>query len=202
MKDTSQKVNPIKVIGFFVMSIFSLSMLLYLGTSLADTITNTVLGVTVGTFTFSKDVGTSMSLYFIPLNGHVTGNVSATVDIGNYGASLAEIAATSSGDHRFTVSDMLGNSFNVTLSSTALTASGGLSISGSAITYTGTVRVGTGSPLTATGSFNTSLATPVTFVARANTSGLSVFSQEITLKVQIPAAQAPASYSGQLTFTY
>ena len=185
------------------MSIFSLSIILYLGISFAsNTITNTVLGVTVGTFTFSKDIGTSMSPYFVPLNGNVTGNTSATIDIWSYGASLAAISATSEPDHRFTVSDMIGNTFSVTLASTALIASGGLSISGSAITYTGTVRVGTWSPLTATWSFNTSLASPVTFVSRTNNSWLSVFSQEITLKVLIPSAQAPATYTGQLTFTY
>ncbi|MCX6824837.1 MAG: hypothetical protein NTY80_01315 [candidate division SR1 bacterium] len=195
--------RSIKMIGLTIVGIFLLSTLLYLGTSFAATSsTDTTLGITVGTFSFFKDTGTTMGGYFVPLNTHLTGSSSASIDIGTYGASLTEIAATSSSDHRFTVSDMLGNSFTVTLSSSTLTAAGGLSIASSAITYTGTVRVGTGSPLTATGVFNTSLAAPVTFVSRSNGSGLSKFSQEITLKVQIPAAQAPASYTGQLTFTY
>ena len=43
---------------------------------------------------------------------------------------------------------------------------------------------------------------PVTFVSRTNTNGLSQFSQEITLKVAIPAAQKPGSYTGIITFTY
>jgi len=97
---------------------------------------------------------------------------------------------------------MLGSSFVITLQSSALTASGVTSIPASAVTYTGTDWLGTGMALTATGSQNTPLNTPVTFVARANASGLSLYSQEITLKVQVPAAQAPASYTGQLTFTY
>jgi hypothetical protein len=29
-----------------------------------------------------------------------------------------------------------------------------------------------------------------------------LFSQEITLKVAVPAAQAPGSYTGVITFTY
>jgi hypothetical protein len=43
---------------------------------------------------------------------------------------------------------------------------------------------------------------PVTFVSRTNANGLSQFSQEITLKVAIPAAQKPGSYTGVITFTY
>jgi hypothetical protein len=129
-------------------------------------------------------------------------NQSANIDIWNYSASLSEIAAASSGDHRFTVSDMLWSSFTITLQSSALTASGVTDILASAVTYTGTNWLGTGKALTATWTPNTSLATPVTFVARSNGSWLSKYSQEITLKVQIPAAQAPASYTWQLTFTY
>ncbi len=195
--------RSIRTIGLMIVGIFSLSSLLYLWTSFATTSsTNTTLGITVGTFSFFKDTGTTMSGYFIPLNGNLTWNTGISIDIWTYWASLAAISATSAPDHRFTVSDMLGNSFTITLSSSALTTGWWLSISGSAVTYTGTVRVGTGSPLTATWTFSTSLASPVTFVSRANGSWLSKFSQEITLKVLIPPAQAPATYTGQLTFTY
>ena len=62
--------------------------------------------------------------------------------------------------------------------------------------------MGTGYALTATGTQDTSLASPVTFVARANTSGLSLFAQEITLKVAIPGSAGAGSYTGVLTFTY
>lgn len=97
---------------------------------------------------------------------------------------------------------MLGEAFTITLQSSALTADGVTSIPASAISYEGTDWLGTGKALTATGTENTALDVPVTFVARDDSSGLSKFSQEITLKVQIPAAQAPASYTGQLIFTY
>ena len=97
---------------------------------------------------------------------------------------------------------MAGKSFTVTLASSDLTATGGLSISSGLVTYTGTTRYGTGKALTATGTFNTALSSPVTFVARTNASGISKFTQEITLKVAVPAAQGPESYTGLLTFTY
>jgi hypothetical protein len=178
-------------------SVFAISALLYFGTSLAATNTNTTLGITVWSFSFFKDTSTDMNSYF----SH-TGNQDASIDIWNYAASLSEIAASSSGDHRFTVSDMVGDSFTVTLQTSALTASWVTDIPASAITYTGTDWLGTGKALTATWEQNTSLDNPITFVARADNSWLSKYSQEITIKVQIPAAQAPASYTGQLTFTY
>ncbi len=196
MKCISNK-NPIRTISFFAASIFSALSLLYFGISFATTNTNTTLGITAGTFSFSKDTGSSMDTYF----GHAADPL-ASIDIGNYGVSLSEISAASSDNHRFTVSDMLGDSFTITLQSSALTASGVTAIPASAVTYTGTARLGTGKALTATWEQNTSLDNPVTFVARTNSSWLSKYSQEITLKVQIPAAQAPASYTGQLTFTY
>ncbi|MCX6824164.1 MAG: hypothetical protein NT085_03480 [candidate division SR1 bacterium] len=172
--------------------------LLYFGTSFAiNSSTNTTLGITVGTFSFFKDTGSAMDSYFLH-----PGNQSNNIDIGSYAASLEEISASSASDHRFTVSDMLGSAFTITLQSSSLTASGVTDIPATAITYTGTDRLGTGKALTATGAPNTSLNTPVTFVSRNNSSGLSKYSQEITLKVQIPAAQAPASYTGQLIFTY
>lgn len=130
------------------------------------------------------------------------GNQSNNIDIWSYAASLEEISASSASDHRFTVSDMLWSAFTITLQSSSLTASGVTDIPATAITYTGTDRLGTGKALTATWAPNTSLNTPVTFVSRNNSSWLSKYSQEITLKVQIPAAQAPASYTGQLIFTY
>jgi len=138
------------------------------------------------------------------MNSYFThsGNQSDSIDIWSYAASLDEISASSAGEHRFTVSDMLWSAFTITIQSSALTASGVTDIPATAISYTGTDRLGTGKALTATWAPNTSLNNPVTFVARNNSSWLSKYSQEITLKVQIPAAQAPASYTGQLIFTY
>jgi len=163
----------------------------------ANSATNTTLGITVWTFGFTKDTWSSMNSYF----SHAA-NQQENIDIGSYVASLEEIAAASAGDHRFTVSDMLWSAFTVTLQSSALTASWVTSIPATAITYTWTNRLGTGKALTATWTPNTPLNSPVTFVARNDNTWLSKFSQEITLKVQIPAAQAPASYTGQLIFTY
>lgn len=205
MKHASNK-SSLLTFCLITAGILSVVGMLFLGISFAaNSTTNTTLGVTAWSFAFSKDVGASMSGYFTSAGyaTRITGNTSASIDIGSYSASLAEIAAASSGDHRFTVSDMLGASFTVTIQSSALTASGVISIGSGAVTYSGSSAwVGTGKALTATGANNTSLATPVTFVSRTNNSWLSLFSQDITLKVQIPAAQAPASYTGQLTFTY
>lgn len=191
-------IGSMRIIGLLTASILGIVSLLYFGITFAtNSATNTTLGITAGAFGFSKDLTSDMDSYF----GHAP-NPSASIDIWNYWVSLSEIAAASSGDHRFTVSDMLWAPFTITLQSSALTASGVSDIPASAVTYTGTDWLGTGKALTATGTPNTSLATPVTFVARTNGSWLSKFSQEITLKVQIPAAQAPASYTGELTFTY
>jgi hypothetical protein len=130
-------------------------------------------------------------------------NSTTTIDIGTYDASLTPIAAASSGDHRFTVSDMAGKSFTVTVQSSALTASGVTAIPANTVGYTGTTRYGTGKALTSAPTGGADIgSSPVTFVARANNSGISKFSQEIALTVAIPAAQAPESYTGTLTFTY
>ena len=190
--------KTIKTPQIVVLGTLAIFSLLYFWLSFAaNSSTNTTLGITVGTFSFSKDTWTSMNSYF----SHAA-NVWSNIDIGSYAASLEEISAASAGDHRFTVSDMLWSAFTITLQSSALTASGVTDIPATAVSYTGTDRLGTGKALTATWAPNTSLNTPVTFVARNDSSWLSKFSQEITLKVQIPAAQAPASYTGQLIFTY
>lgn len=194
----SLKKQIIKYTSATYVSIFWVVILLYLGISFTtNSSTNTTLGITVGTFWFFKDTGASMNSYF----SH-SANSSQSIDIGSYGASLSEILATSDADHRFTISDMLWEAFTITLQSSPLTAEWVTSIPASAISYTGTDRLGTGKELTATGTQDTALDVPVTFVARNNGSWLSKFSQEITLKVAIPAAQAPASYTGQLIFTY
>lgn len=156
--------------------------------SAAGVNTQTTLGITTGTLTFYKD-----------LTG---GNPAATIDIGTYAASLSAISAASAGDHRFTIDDMVGLSFSVTLQSSALTATNG-TIPAANISYTGSTWTGTGKPLTAASTGAADIGTsPVTFVARTDNSGLSKFSQDITIQVAVPAAQAPGSYAGTLTFTY
>ncbi len=165
--------------------------------SAATSTTNTTLGITAGTFTFLKDVTTNMDSYF----SH-SPNAWASIDIGTYAASVTTTSASSAGDHRFTVSDLLGNAFAVTLQSSALTIAWA-SIPASAIGYTGTAWLGTGQALTSAPTSAVDIGTnPITFVARNNADGLSLFSQEITIKVAIPAAQKPGSYTGLLTFTY
>ncbi|MBU1758275.1 hypothetical protein KKG31_03840 [Patescibacteria group bacterium] len=164
----------------------------------ANTNTNTKLGIRTGVLTFYKDTGTDMNTYF----SH-SPNTSTEIDLGNYDPSLSAINAASSGNHRFTVSDLYGKSFTVTVQSSVLSASGVTSIPAANVGYTGTVRTGAGKALTAqpTGAVDIGTA-PVTFVARTNASGISKYAQEITLKVTIPAAQAPENYTGMLTFTY
>ncbi len=196
MKFAARKKITSLIHGLIVV-IASIFGILYFWNSFASTSTDTTLWIVAGAFNFFKDTGTTMDSYFS--HGANTG---ASIDIWSYAASLSAISAASSSNHRFTVSDMLGSSFVITLQSSALTASGVTSIPASAVSYTGTDWLWTGMALTATGTQNTPLNTPVTFVARANASWLSLYSQEITLKVQVPAAQAPASYTGQLTFTY
>lgn len=134
-------------------------------------------------------------------------NTATAMDIGTYAADISAISASSTGNHRFTVADLAGRAFTITLQSsdlTALTASGdALSIPKAGIGYTGTARLGTGKALVAAPTTAADIGTaPVTFVARTNNLGVSKFSQEITLKVAVPAAQAPGAYTGLLTFTY
>ena len=116
---------------------------------------------------FYKDTGTSTTDF-----GHAA-NLATTIDIGTYDASLAAIAAQSSGDHRFTVSDLRGKYFTITLQSSDLTA---LDESGATVTipkagigYTGTAWFGLGKALTAAPTTAADIGTsPVTFVSRAN----------------------------------
>ena len=193
----------VKLLGVMITLIVAAFALLTIGqTNASNTNTNTTLGITSGVLSFYKDTGTTMDTYF----SH-SPNTATTIDIGTYPASISAISAASSGDHRFTVSDLAGKSFTVTLQSSDLTAldySGAqLTIAKANIGYTGTARFGTGKALTASPTSAADIGTaPVTFVARTNHSGISKFSQEITLKVAVPAAQAPGAYTGLLTFTY
>ncbi len=192
----------LKFIGVLSTLIVAAFAVLNLGQSLAaTTATNTTLGITPGNLTFYKDIGTDMDSYF----SH-SGNTNADIDIGTYGASLSPIAAQSSGDHRFTVSDLKGNAFVVTIQSSDLTAvdqSGAqLVIAKNLIGFTGTSRLGTGKAVTSNMDEANIGTSPLTFVQRADNSGTSKYSKEITLKVAVPAAQAPGSYTGLLTFTY
>lgn len=165
--------------------------------SAATTTTNTTLAITAGTFSFIKDLGTTMDSYF----GH-SPSASAGIDIGTYGASLSTTNAASAGYHRFTVSDLLGSGFTVTIQSSDLTIAGA-TIPKAGIGYTGTAWFGTWQALTASPTSAVDIGTsPVTFVSRNNSNGLSQFSQEITIKVLIPGAQKPGSYTGLITFTY
>lgn len=188
------------VLGTFIVAAVAI---LSLGQSFAaNTATNTTLGITKGVLSFYKDTGTDMGTYF----GH-TANQSSAIDIGTYVASLSPIAAQSSGDHRFTISDLKGDAFVVTLQSSDLTATSAsgdtYTIAKSLIGYTGTARFGTGKALIAAPTEAADIGTStVTFVSRTNNDGVSKYSQEITLKVAVPAAQAPGSYTGLLTFTY
>lgn len=189
------------VISTFIIA--SIAILTLGQTNAANTATNTTLGIRTGVLSFYKDTGTSMNSYFSASNP----NANTTIDIGTYDASLSAIAAASSGDHRFTVSDLRGKSFTITVQSSSLNGTdedtNPVSIAASNVSYTGTARLGTGKALTAAPTSAADIGTaPVTFVARANSSWVSKFAQEITLKVAIPAAQTPASYTGLLTFTY
>lgn len=194
----------LKFIGVLSTLIVAAVAILTLGqTNAANTATNTTLGIRTGVLSFYKDTGTTMNSYFSAANP----NSSETIDIGTYDASLSAIAAASSGDHRFTVSDLRGKSFTITVQSSNLIGTdedaNAVSIAATNVSYTGTTRVGTGKALTAAPTAAADIGTaPVTFVARTNSQGVSKFSQEITLKVAVPAAQTPASYTGLLTFTY
>lgn len=133
--------------------------------------TPTTLGITPGVFSFYKDLTTDMSAYIT-----TAPNTDATIDIGNYDSSLAPIAATSSGDHRFTVSDLKGDAFTITISSSKLSY-GALDIPAKNIGYVGTAWLGTGKALTAEPTTAADIWTsPVTFVSRADNSGVSKFS--------------------------
>lgn len=193
----------LKIAGVLTTIAVAVIAILNLGQSFAaNTSTNTTLGITVGTITFSKDTGDSMDTYF----SHAA-SAATTMDIGTYAADVVAISAASTGDHRFTVSDLKGSIFTITLQSSDLTAADvsgvQLLIPKAGIGYTGTTRLGTGKALTAapTGAVDIGTA-PVTFVSRTDNSWVSKFSQEITLNVAVPAAQGPGSYTGLLTFTY
>ena len=160
--------------------------------------TDVTLGILPWSLSFTKDTGSSMNSYF----GHEPDNTNS-IDIGQHAPSLEAINISSVGNHRFTISDMLGSPFIITIQSSAFISTWWDSIAATNIGYTGTNRLGTGKTLTAAPTIVADIGTsPVTFVARENNSGLSLFSQEITLKVAVPAAQAPWSYTGVITFTY
>ena len=111
----------LKLAGVVTTLIVAAVAILNLGQTFATNVnTNTTLGITSGVFSFYKDTSTTMDSYF----SH-SGNQSASIDIGTYAASLNAQNVQSSGDHRFTVSDLAGKSFTVTISSSDLTASDG-----------------------------------------------------------------------------
>jgi len=150
-----------------------------------------------GSLTFYKDTTTTMDPYFGYSADSWTG-----IDIGNHTPSLVPMQISSPSKQRFTVSDMAWNPFVITVQTSPLVSSWGM-IPASAIGYTGTAWIGTWKILTAAPTNATDIGTsPITFVARQNEDGLSVFSQEIVLKVTVPAAQEPWTYAGILTFTY
>lgn len=173
--------------------------LLILSKSLADNFsTNTTLGILPWSLSFSKDISSSMDTYF----GH-SPDTSSSMDIWQHSSSIQNIVAASTGNHRFTLSDMIWATFVVTMQSSALNSSWWNSIPSANIWYTWSAWLGTGKELTAAPIFATDIWTsPVTFVARENGLWLSLFSQEIILRVNIPAAQSPGSYSWVITFTY
>jgi len=181
------------LVGAF--AVVALALLSSNSSMAATATTQTTLKIKTGALMFFKDTGTTMNSYF----GATSPNSATAIDLGSYTGALTAISAASTGDHRFTLNDQEGKAFTVTLASSALTA-WSESIAASNITYTGSTWNWTGKVLTATGTFATSLASAVTFVWRT-TKGLSNFAQEITLKVTIPAAQAPEDYTGMLTFT-
>jgi hypothetical protein len=195
MKSTSTKRLPILLIVTVLVG--TIVSIFIDESSAATTTTNTTLWITAWTFSFTKDTTSAMDSYF----SHWP-NAAAAISIWSYASSISAISANSSGDHRFTVSDMLGSSFTVTMQSSALTIAWG-SIPATNIWYTWTTRFGTWKALIAAPTSAVDIWTaPVTFVSRTNNSGLSLFAQEITLKVAVPAAQAPGSYTGVITFTY
>ena len=194
MRSTTKKLS---VLGIAIALWATILMTSPNRSSAATSTTNTTLGITPGTFTFFKDVSSTMDSYFSHAPSTLPG-----IDIGTYSASVTATNAASANNHRFTVSDLLGSGFTVTMQSSALTIAWA-SIPASAIGYTGTAWLGTGQALTAAPTSAVDIGTsPVTFVSRTNGNGLSLFSQEITIKVAIPGAQKPGSYTGVITFTY
>lgn len=189
----------LKFIGVLSTLIVAAVAVLNLGPAHAqvDTSTDTLLGINTGVFSFYKDLTGDVGM-MDAVRG--TPNASDTINLGTYPANFYTFDAYSSGDHRFVVSDLLGSSFHITIVSSDMTAAGGLVIPAANVSYTGTTWEGTGAALTQTGQFG-SLGTVVTFVGRQNNSGLSLYGQEITLKVAVPAAQTPGVYTGLLTFT-
>lgn len=175
---------------------------------------NTTLRITTWVFSFGKDTGGSMGYYFSgdPCNYWATmftWNTWAGIDFWTTGIALVTQWMFSSGNHRFTASDMLWQSFRITIQSTALTGwLFGLStavIPPANVTYTGTNWCGTGYVLTKTWAIGTNpsaaLSSPYDMAARENNSWLSLWSQNITMKVSIPAAQWWWRYTWVLLFT-
>lgn len=158
---------------------------------------NTTLGIVPGSLLFEKDTSGVMDSYF----AHSPSTLPA-IDIGSYSVNLQANTVSSSPNHRFMISDMAWSAFMVTLQSSALTTVW-WSIDASKIGYTGTNRLGTGKTLTVAPTSASDIGTaPVTFVARNDDAWLSLYAQEITLKVNIPAAQKPGTYTGIIIFTY
>jgi hypothetical protein len=176
----------------------SVSLLVLSKSSAGNLSTNTTLWILPWSLTFIKDTTTNMDSYF----SH-SPDSSSSMNIWQYGSKIWSIIAASTWNHRFTISDMLGGSFVITIQSTALNSTWWNTISANNIWYTGTTRLWTWKTLTAAPIYSTDIWTaPVTFVSRENNSGLSLFSQEIILKVNIPPAQKPWSYTWSITFTY
>lgn len=190
----------VKFIGVLSTLIIAAFAIVTIGNTNAQTNTNTNMKIKTGVLSFYKDTGTEMNAYFA--GGP---NTATEISLGEHDASLDAFDAYSSGDHRFTVSDLRGKSFTVTVVSSDLTGidedTNAVNIAATNVSYTGTTWAGTGKALTAEPTW-ANLWSSQTFVARANSSGVSKFSQEITLKVAVPAAQTPAYYTGLLTFTY
>ena len=175
---------------------------------------NTYLRITTWVFSFQKDTGSTMGSYFsgAPCNWWTTTftwNTWAGIDFGSTGISLASQSMYSSGNDRFTVSDMYWQSFTIQVLSTALTGyfagSATPVIPATNITYTGSNWCGTGWVLTNSWAFNNNQSSALnanyTMAARVNNSWLSLWSQFVRLRVDIPAAQNGWGYTGMLIFT-
>ena len=168
-----------------------------ISTVAAQTTTDTSLWITAGTFRFYKDTGTDMNTYM-----GQAGNEWTSIDIGTYEASLSAVSANSAENHRFTVADMKGDPFTVTIQSSDLTSWSGDTISRSNVWYAGGPRRGTGVALSAAPTWAADIGTaPVTFVAKTER-GVLMMAQDLEVVVNIPAFQAPGAYEGTITFTY
>lgn len=156
--------------------------------STGNVIIHSTLGVLTWDISFYKDL--------------TWGNASATIDIGTYAASFSQISASSTNNHRFVIKDMFWKPFTVTIQASDLISTN-WTISASNIWYEWSVWTGIGKSLTAspTGYIDIG-STPITFVSRNNNTGISWYEQDITLKVIVPPAQSPWSYTWILTFTY